>query len=147
MSTVRTIIERKGGSVAAVDRATSVQETATLMGQRRTGSVVVLDGPKVVGIFTERDLLMRVVAKGLNANEVRIDSVMTAPVAVCSLATTIAECRAAMTAKHIRHLPVVENGVLAGIVTSRDLMAYQAAEDLETIHYLRDYLYSSGGRQ
>ncbi|MEX2015270.1 MAG: CBS domain-containing protein, partial [Candidatus Hydrogenedentales bacterium] len=73
---------------------------------------------------------------------VHVDTIMSAPVACCRLATALEECRAAMTEKRIRHLPVVENDHLAGIVTMGDLMAHEIKEHESTIEYLNEYLYS-----
>lgn len=144
MSTVRTILERKGSNVVAVGKDTTIREAARVMGENRIGSVVILDGDDVVGIFTERDLLMRVVAEGLDVEEVKVGSVMTEPVACCGLDTPISDIRGAMTSKRIRHIPVVEDGELRGMITSGDILAHQSTQDYETIYYLKSYLYSHG---
>lgn len=142
METVQDILRRKGESVATVGREATVLEAARLMNERRIGGLVVLEGEKVVGIITERDLLCRIVAVERPAGEVAVADIMTAPVAVCRPDTPLDECRLVMTSKRIRHLPVVEDGRLRGIVTIGDLMAFELNDKQTTIEYLNDYLYA-----
>jgi CBS domain-containing protein len=127
--------------VATVPQEATVLEAAKLMNDRRIGAVVVTDGDKVVGIFTERDILMRVVAAGASPGETRVSSVMTSPMACCRRDTPLAECKATMTGKRIRHLPVVEEGRLYGIVSSGDILASEVQDQQATIEYLHEYLY------
>ncbi|MCL5270277.1 MAG: CBS domain-containing protein [bacterium] len=142
MTTVRDIIQRKGDRVYSTPREATALEAAREMNERRIGSLVVIEGERVVGIVTERDILRRVVAQGLDAAGVRVDRIMSTPVAVCHYATTLEECRAVMTDRRIRHLPVVEEGRLRGIIAIGDLMAHRITEHESTIEYLKEYLYS-----
>ncbi len=141
METARNILERKGGDVAAVAGTASVLEAAKMMNDRRIGAVVVVDGQQVVGIFTERDVLNRVVAERRDAATTRVQEVMTAPVACCRLSTPLSELRSVMTEKHLRHLPVVEDGKLVGMISSGDVLASQVTLQQTTIEYLNAYLY------
>ncbi|MCO6436106.1 MAG: CBS domain-containing protein [Phycisphaerae bacterium] len=141
MPTAQTILDRKGTDVATVDRDSTVLDAAKLMNQRRIGAVVVTAGDRVVGIFTERDVLTRVVAAGKDASSVKVGDLMSTPMFCCRRDTALSECRGIMTAKHIRHLPVVEEGRLHGLISSGDILATEAAEKQTTIEYLHEYLH------
>lgn len=141
MKTLRELIQGRSGAVAAIGREESVLDAARLMNERRIGSVVVLDGDHVVGILTERDVLTGCVAAQRHPAATKVERIMTSPCIVCSPDDSIERARAIMTEKNIRHLPVVENGRLLGIVSSRDVMVNSHREQEETIQYLSEYLY------
>jgi CBS domain-containing protein len=141
MKTAQDILNRKGTDVATVDREATVLEAAKVMNERRIGAVVVTSGHKAVGIFTERDVLNRIVAEVRPPGETKVGSVMTSPMACCRRDTPIEECRAVMTSRRIRHLPVVEEGKLYGLISSGDILASEAREQQQTIEYLHEYLH------
>jgi len=116
-------------------------EAVKIMSDRRIGSLVVGRREKVVGIFTERDVLNRVVAKHLDPLKTIVKDVMTTPVACCQPTTKLAECRSVMTEKRIRHLPVVKENRLLGMISSGDILALEFGEQQQTIEYLHEYLY------
>ncbi|MGD8453039.1 MAG: CBS domain-containing protein [Phycisphaerae bacterium] len=145
MATVRDILEKKGTRVHSVSVDATVHEAASLMNDHRIGGLVVTAGDKVVGIFTERDILCRVVAARRDPMSIHVRDVMTAPVACCTPATTWAECRAVMRQRRIRHLPVVEGERLHGIVSIGDILEVTEAEHQQTIRYLHEYLYGDWG--
>ena len=140
MPTAKDIISKKSGEVASTNEDTTVMEAAKVMSDRRIGALVVARGDKVVGIFTERDILNRVVAKKLDPSVTMVKDVMTAPVACCQPTSSIAECRGVMTDKHIRHLPVVDGNHLVGMLSSGDILASENREQQQTIQYLQEYL-------
>jgi len=141
MPNAQSILQKKGADVATVDRKTTVLDAAKTMNQRRIGAIVVIDGDRVVGIFTERDILNRIVAAGKDPKTTRIEEVMTSPMACCRRDTRLMECRTVMTQKRIRHLPVVEDGKLYGIISAGDILASEVADQQATIEYLHEYLY------
>lgn len=141
MPKVKDLLKVKGGDVASVSETDMVLEAARMMNERKIGSVVVTHGENVVGIFTERDILVRVVAQGRDPGNTPVGEVMTRPVAVCHPDTKLEECKSIVSGKRIRHLPVVEEGRLVGIVTSGDLLAREAKEQKDHIEYLYEYLY------
>jgi CBS domain-containing protein len=94
-----------------------------------------------VGVFTERDVLRRVVAARLDPATTRVESVMTRDVITCTPETGLDECRAVMTARRVRHLPVIGDGRIAGIVTIGDLLAMEVDEHRETIGHLQNYMF------
>ena len=141
MSIVQNILERKAAHVVSVGCEATVLEAAQLMNDHHIGCLVVTQGEKVVGIFTERDILCRVVAGLRDPATVVVREVMTAPVACCTPETGRAECRAVMRNRRIRHLPVVRDDQLVGIVSIGDILEVTEAEQAETIQYLHEYLY------
>lgn len=141
MPNANSILERKGGDVATVERKATVLDAAKLMNQKRIGAVVVREGDKIVGIFTERDILNRVVAASKDPKTTGVGEVMTSPMACCKRDTKLTECQTVMTQKRIRHLPVVEDGKLYGIISIGDIMATEVAEQQATIEYLHEYLH------
>ena len=141
MSIVQSILGRKGGQVVSIGTGDTVLAAASLMNERSIGGLVVTDREQVVGIFTERDILRRVVAPGKDPATTLVRDVMTTPVAFCRPETSLAECRSVMTAKRIRHLPVIERERLCGIVTIGDLMAQEVGEHQATIEYLESYIF------
>jgi len=142
MPTIQALIDRKGGDVHAVGPDASVLEAAQLMNRRGIGGVVVLDAEeRVVGIFTERDILRRVVASGRDAARTMVRDVSTADVITMPLHTSIDECAALMSARRIRHLPVIDEGRLVGMVTTGDMLAYRVAESEATLQFMSSYLF------
>jgi CBS domain-containing protein len=145
MPTVRDILCRKGDEVATIDRRRPVVDAAQIMNARRIGSLVVLDDREVIGIFTERDILVRVVAARRDPEVTEVGDVMTAPVVCCTPDAELQECKAVVTNQRLRHIPVVEEGRLVGIVTSGDILAREAFEREETIESLTEYIIGPGG--
>lgn len=141
MPSVADILARKGFDVVAVPETASVLDVARQMADRRIGSVVVQSGERIVGIFTERDVLYKVVSRGLDPSRTSVREVMSTPVACCQRATRINECKSVMAEKKLRRLPVVEGGRLLGIITIGDIMAFEATTQAYTIEYLHEYLY------
>ena len=141
MSTVQHILERKGQHVHSVAEDQSVLAAAALMNAHRIGAVVVTRGDAVVGIFTERDILNRVVAAQRDPAGTLVRDVMSSPVACCAPETTTQECRSVMRSRRLRHLPVVLDGRLVGIVSIGDVLEHADADQSATIQYLYEYMY------
>ncbi len=136
MTTAQVVLDEKGSEVTSIDRNTMVGEATEMMAEQGIGALVVTDGGKAVGIFTERDVVNRVVAARRDPNATMVGEVMTVQVACWRRDTLLTECEAVMADRSIRHLPVVENGRLYGLISSRDLMANEVAEAHDTIDYL-----------
>jgi CBS domain-containing protein len=142
MARVRDILERKGTQVQTVGKDATVLQAALLMNEHHIGSLVVLDDDRVVGIFTERDVLRRIVAERRDPATTRVAEVMTTDVYCCTPQTSLDEARAAIRDRRVRHLPVCgEGGRLAGLVSIGDLNAWQAADQEQTIFLMSEYLY------
>jgi CBS domain-containing protein len=141
MATLRDILARKGHDVIAVGPEDTVLHAANLMNERGIGGLLVLEKDEPIGIFTERDVLRRVVAQGRDPATTRVKDVMSAPVTSCEPDLSLEHGAALMTERRIRHLPVREAGRLAGVVTIGDLLAYQVSEQGATIAQMTSYLY------
>jgi len=138
MKTIQHIVE--GKRVHCVDKAETVQRACERMVEHRIGALVVLDGEQVVGIFTERDLLTRVVTVGLNVHETRVGEAMSSRLIVTSPTETYAACLEKMQRGGFRHLPIVSEGRLMDIVSLRDLLLLEIDEEREEIEFLHEYI-------
>jgi len=141
MPTVTAILANKGLQVLTIGPDATVLQAALLMNEHKVGAVVVTAGDGIAGMFTERDVLRRVVGEQRDPTATRVADVMTAEVVCCTPETTIDEARGAMKNRRIRHLPVVEAGRLCGLVSIGDLNAYQMTSQEHTIHLMHEYLY------
>jgi len=145
MTFVRDILSRKGSDVYTVTPDMTVLDAAKMMNERRCGAVCVMIGDKLSGMFTERDVLNRVVAKQRDPATTRIKDVMTFPIVTCGPSAKVSDCAAVMSIKKIRHLPVVDGdsaeGKLVGMISTGDLMALEVAEKQQHIDELHDYLH------
>ncbi len=149
MNTVQFILETKGSEVATIEQDATVVQAAELMAKKGIGALVVTEGTKAVGIFTERDVMSKVVAARRSYEDTKVRDVMTSPVICCRRDTPLTECESVMMNKGIRHFPIVEDGRLLGLISARDLVAAKVtAKDstiktLETsIEELNEYLYT-----
>ena len=141
MATARELLDRKGHIVHSVRPDATVLDSARIMCENGLGAVLVLDGDTLVGIFTERDVLRRVVVPGHDARIAQVHEVMTKTLVTCLPDTTLDECGAIMTTRRIRHLPVVDDKGLHGVVSIGDLLAHRVSEQEDTIKYLNDYMF------
>ena len=140
MLTVEDILMVKGPDVIIAAPSQSIYDAVRLMAEANVGSVVVKDGDKIEGIFTERDLLKRVVAKGKDPATTELAEVMSSPVKSCRLADKITDIGKLLTSEHIRHIAVVEQDALIGLLGLRDIMAAEHTTDKETIEQLKEQL-------
>jgi len=141
MPRVAELLERKGPHVWTIGPAVTVLRAALLMNEHRIGSLVVVDGSRVVGILTERDVLQRVVAGRRDPETTRVADVMTAEVVCCSPETSVDEVRGAMRDRRIRHLPVVgEGGQLLGLISIGDINAQLQAAQEQTLFLMSEYI-------
>jgi len=141
MPTVSTILTRKGTEVYSVAATDSVLDAARVMNVRGIGGVVVIHEGAVVGIFTERDILRRIVTEQQDPTTTLVRSVMTSPVKSCTADTPLDQCIAVMTENRIRHLPVIDEQGLCGILTSGDILAHQVSEQEDQIQHLNSYIH------
>jgi|TARA_R110000782_G_scaffold57258_13_gene119684 CBS domain-containing protein len=140
MSTVEDILSRKPRAVHEVDANAAVLEAAKVMNDHKIGSVVVKHGGRMVGILTERDILTRIVAKQRDPSATKASEVMTRSVLTCRPATKLNEARKVMREKHIRHLPVVDEDRVVGMVSIGDLNHAEHDILVETIHSMETYI-------
>jgi CBS domain-containing protein len=145
MASVHDILGNKGRQIFTISPSATVYEAAVLMNEHRIGALVVTEASRLVGMFTERDILRRVVAQQRDAASTPVAEVMTTEVACCKLHTTMEEARTVMKIRRIRHLPVVdEKDQLLGLISIGDLNAHEANTQEMTIHLLHQYIYGQG---
>ena len=141
MATVGTLMRDRLGEVATIAPDATAQQAAMVMNDAHIGSLVVVsDEGTMVGIFTERDLLKRVVAQDRLPHDVRVGDVMTTDVWTCTVDTPVDELRLLMREKHIRHVPVMRDKVVYGMISIGDLNVAQVAEMSATITYLEQFM-------
>ncbi len=146
MYQVSELLSVKGSMVATIAPSASVLDAACAMNERKIGSLVVVGGggrgaeKRVVGIITERDILTRVVAMERSPSKTKVEEVMTPNPISCVPETPLEEVRCVMQERRVRHVPVLEGGLLAGMVSIGDLNAAEAREMTQTIGYLKAYI-------
>lgn len=142
MATVRDILARKNSRILSIEPTATVLDAALLMNEHKVGSLIVMDGPEMAGIVTERDILQRIVAARRDPASTLVSDVMTAKLMCCQLHTTIEEARVFMKDARIRHLPVVnDDDELCGLISIGDLNAFDAQSKEMTIHLLEQYIH------
>jgi CBS domain-containing protein len=122
----------------------TVLDAARFMTEKRVGAALVLDEDKLVGIFSERDLMTRVVVAGLDPATTRVSDVMTPDVIAGVPGDTFAACIDKMHRHKCRHLPICDEGRPVGVLSLRDLLQVEASENQEEIKHLTSYVYSAG---
>jgi CBS domain-containing protein len=140
MSTADALIKRKSSTLISIHPASTVIDAVDLMNSHRIGSIIVLEGDRLAGIFTERDLLRRVAARRLDPSVTPVESVMTASVVVARPDTSLNEIAYVMREQDIRHMPVVDDQHrLLGIVSIGDLNKAELGQEHRTVRYFETY--------
>ena|ERR1041385_6349046 len=137
---ISAILDRKGPVVFSVAPGVTIAEAVAEMNRHRVGSVLILDGDRLVGIFTERDVLRRVVGAGLDPKSVRVSEVMSNGVLTISPEATIEETMKIFTERRCRHLPVIEHGKLIGTVSIGDVTRWMADSHRAEAEQLKNYI-------
>ena len=133
------ILEEKGGDVLEIDADASVLEAVGQMVENNVGSLLVTEGGEVAGIVTDRDYLRRGTLER-RTEESPVREIMSSPLVVAKADTTIDECMALMTDRRIRHVPVVDEGRVIGIVSIGDLVKFRSKLQTFEIQFLNDYI-------
>jgi len=141
MSTpISVLLERKGLAVRAVAPTATIAEAVAEMNRHRIGCVVIMDGEKLVGIFTERDVLQRVVGAGLDPQRGRVADVMSREPITASPETTVDEVMMLFTDRRCRHLPVIAGGRLAGLISIGDVTRWMVDVHRAEAEHLKNYI-------
>jgi len=141
---VREVLRGRTAPPTQVPSETSVVDAAQRMTSLGIGSVLVVDDGALVGIFTERDVLRRVVAEVRDPATTRVRDVMTPmPLLTCTDDAKLDDCRQLMSAKRIRHLPVLHGAEIRGMLTSGDLLAWQLQDQRATIEQLEGFVFDN----
>jgi CBS domain-containing protein len=140
MITVKDILSEKGLKVWTISPDAKVLDALKFMAEKGVGALVVFDQDDVVGILSERDYARKVILKGRHSQDTKVRDIMTAPVYGVHLETTADECMALMTDKHIRHLPVCDDGKLVGVISIGDVVKAIIGQQKVTIENLENYI-------
>jgi CBS domain-containing protein len=140
MVTVRQCLQSKGGEIWSVRPDVSVYQALEMMAEKDIGALLVLDGEKLVGIFSERDYARKVILQGKSSRDTWVSEIMTSRVVFVHLEQTIEECMALMTEKHIRHLPVLDGERLVGVISIGDVVKAIITEQQFVIEQLEHYI-------
>ena len=137
---VSALIERKGSDVFAVASTITIAEAVAEMNRKRIGCIVIIDDGKIAGIFTERDVLSRVVGGDLNPKTVRVSEVMSRNVLSITPDTTVEQTMVIFAEKKCRHLPVIDHGQLKGLVSIGDISRWVADVSRAEADHLKNYI-------
>ena len=142
MKNVKNIIQNKSKSIYSVTPQTSVLDALQVMMDKNISALLVTEGPELKGIFTERDYARKIILQGKVSKETSIQEVMTAKLETVKLNTSIEHCMQIMTKQHIRHLPIVEDGIVVGMISIGDLVKFIIEDQKQTIEQLQSYISS-----
>lgn len=140
MFNVKTILDKKGHDVWTISPEAKVIDALKLMADKGVGALVVLYKDRVTGIFSERDYARKVVLHGKSSIDTPVKEIMTFRIYSVSPETPVEECMALMTAKRVRHLPVVDKGKLVGLVSSGDVVKAIMSKQSNTLESLQNYI-------
>jgi CBS domain-containing protein len=142
MKTVKHIIQNNFKSIFSVSPETSVLDALKVMMDKNISALLVIDGSKLKGIFTERDYARKIILLGKSSKATKIAEVMTEKLVTIELGTSIDQCMQIMTERRIRHLPILENGLVIGIISIGDLVKFVIEDQKQTIEQLQNYISS-----
>ena len=137
---VHRILRSKGSQVHSIAPDATVYEALEKLAQQDIGALVVLQDAELVGVFSERDYVRKVILKGRSSRDMKVHEIMSSPVVTVSLQTPVDECMYRMTEQRCRHLPVLQDGKVVGVVSIGDLVNWIITTQDLTIHQLEDYI-------
>ena len=140
MTTVQRLLQNKGHTVWSIAPDASVFEAVQLMAEKGVGALMVLDRNELIGVISERDYAREVVLKDRSSRDTPVSAIMTHKVLYVRPEQTLEQCMALMTEKHLRHLPVLDNGRLVGVVSMRDVVKDLIAEKEFLIEQMENYI-------
>ena len=140
MSTVRNILQKKGNAVFSVSPDSSVYDALEDLEEKNLGSLVVVENGKLIGVFTERDYARKVILKGRSSKETLVRDIMSSSPIFVHPDNSLDDCMQLMTDKFIRHLPVLENDELIGVVSIGDIVRYIIYDKDFIIENLEHYI-------
>jgi len=142
MKTVKHILQNKSTAIYSVSPSTSVLEALQVMMDKNISALLVMEGEVLMGIFTERDYARKIILQGKSSKETVIADVMTVHLETVCFNSTIDQCMQIMTNRHIRHLPILENGKVGGMISIGDLVKFVIEDQKQTIEQLQSYISS-----
>ena len=143
MTTIAQLLNAKGDQIWSVEPKATIFEALEIMSEKEIGALLVIEDGKLTGIFSERDYARKVILKGKSSKDTPVGELMTKKVFYIDSQKTINDCMAMMTAKRIRHVPVIEDNQVMGIVTIGDVVNQIISEQEVTINHLENYITGS----
>jgi len=140
MKLVKHLLDSKGRHIVSVAPDTSVLDAIKIMAEKTVGSLLVMDDDEICGIITERDYARKVIIKGRASESTLVSEIMSAEVLTTSSAETVNSCMEIMSEKRIRHLPVVEDNRVIGMISIGDLVQAIISDQQEEIEHLEHYI-------
>lgn len=137
---VKNLLRWKGNDLWTISPSATAYQALQLMAEKNIGALPVVEKGKLVGIFSERDYARKVILKGKSSKETPVSELMTSKVFWIKPTRSVDDCMFLMTEKRIRHLPVIENQTLIGIITIGDVVKAKISEQESTIHNLQSYI-------
>lgn len=142
MKQVKHILETKSVDIFSVSQATSVLEALKIMLDKNISALLIMDDNQLQGIFTERDYARKIILQGKSSKDTQIKEVMTAELKTITPNDSIDNCMQIMSNLHIRHLPVLENGKVMGMISIGDVVKFIISDQKQTIEHLQSYIHS-----
>src|SRR5882762_10883571 len=140
VDTVRLILKRKGQNIWHISPEACVYDAIEIMADKYVGALLVVAEDKLVGVVSERDYARKVILQGKSSKQTQVKEIMTSPAIFVTPEQTVQDCMRIMTDKHIRHLPVVEDGAILGVVSIGDLVKWVISAQEQTISQLHSYI-------
>ena len=140
VKTVRDVLRNKGGQIFSVDADATVFAALEVMARENVGALLVMNGGRLVGMLSERDYARKVILKGLSSPQTKVREIMTDTIFYARPEQTVEECMAVVTEKRCRHLPVLDDDKLVGLVSIGDLVKASIAEKEFIIEQLENYI-------
>jgi len=137
---VKNLLNTKGDEVWSVSPESSVFDALNLLAKKDIGALIVMEGKKIKGMFSERDYARKIILKGKSSKETRVKDIMSEKVLYVTPERTIEECMALMTTEHIRHLPVIEEGKLIGVISIGDVVKAIISDQKFVIEQMEKYI-------
>jgi CBS domain-containing protein len=138
--TLGLLLRDKGSEIWHVSSSAKVYDAIALMADKKIGALLVMDGGRLVGIVSERDYARKVTLRGKTSKETSVREIMSSPVITASPKSTVGECMSTMTDHRIRHIPVVEEGKVVGMLSIGDIVKWIISAQQETISQLHGYI-------
>ncbi|MDH3615800.1 MAG: CBS domain-containing protein [Gammaproteobacteria bacterium] len=142
MKLVKHLLDSKGTEIISITEEASVLDAIKIMAKRSIGSLLVMEDGELKGIVTERDYARKVIVKGRSSKSTQVREIMTPDVCTAKMHQTVNDCMAVMTERRIRHLPVVDDGEVLGLISIGDLVQAIIADQQEEIEQLEQYISS-----